>query len=608
MTQQAKMKALFLSVIALLSLCAITTYLSFLSSRAGERWVSHTQEVRGTIGDVEAAINGAARFRTMYLMSGSPSDLSNYQAASAKALEEFNRLRFLTRDNPVQRAKCEQYEATFRERLRVWGEAVSAKQEGHPVDLAQLLPQNVDLAAKSAAVAEDIRVEESRLLIQRTQIAHQRFVITACAVIVSFGLALLLMGVYNRLLNHELRVRETAERSAREAYAREVVLRQDEQRFRLFIEAVKDYAMFTLDPKGHVSSWNEGAARLKGYAASEILGQHFSCFYSAEDNQSGKPARELEVATRDGRVEDEGWRVRKDGSRFWANLTITAIRDKTGTLIGFAKVTRDFTDRMRAQEALRVANADLTAEVAERKSAEAKLAASEKSLRDLSLHLLRTQDQERKRIGRDLHDSLGQYLAVLKMNLESLESGVGSGSNGFAEQLASCVRLADDALKEVRTISYLLYPPLLEEMGLKSAIPWYLDGFSKRSNIQTTFEADPDFRRITPEAELALFRILQESLTNVHRHSGSASAAVKLSQVDGEAILEISDSGKGISPKLLQEFGDDWAGSLGVGLRGMNARVSQLGGKLEVQSTGKGTVVKARVPVSETLNSLTRTA
>lgn len=608
MTQQAKMKALFLSVIAFLSLCAMATYLSFLSSRAGERWVSHTQEVRGTIGDVEAVINGAARFRIMYLMSGRPSDLTDYQAASAKALEEFNRLKLLTRDNPVQQAKCEQFGATLRERLRVWGEAVSAKQAGQTVDLAQLLPQNVDLATKSAAVAEDIRVEESRLLIQRSQIAHLRFVITACAVSISFSLALLLLGLYYRLLNRELRVREAAERSAREAYAREVLLRQDEQRFRLFVEAVKDYAIFTLDAQGNVSSWNEGAARLKGYAASEILGRHFSCFYSSEDDQGGKPARELELATRDGRVEDEGWRVRKDGSRFWANVMVTAIRDKTGALIGFAKVTRDFTDRMRAQEALRIANADLTAEVAERKSAEAKLATSEKSLRDLSLHLLRTQDQERKRIGRDLHDSLGQYLAVLKMNLQSLESGVGSEANGFAEQLASCVRLADDALKEVRTISYLLYPPLLEEMGLKSAIPWYLDGFSKRSNIQTTFEADPDFRRITPEAELALFRILQESLTNVHRHSGSASAAVKLSQVHGEAILEISDSGKGISPKLLQEFGDDWAGSLGVGLRGMNARVSQLGGKLEVQSTGAGTVVKARVPSGETFDSLTRTA
>lgn len=608
MTQQAKMKTLFLSVIAFLSLCAIATYLSFLSSRAGERWVSHTQDVRGTVGDVEAAVNGAARFRTIYLMSGRPSDLTDYQAACAKALEQFGRLKVIAQDNPVQRAKSEQFEATFRERLRVWSEAVSAKQAGYPVDIAQLLPQNVELAAKSAAVAEDIRGEENRLLVQRTQIAHKRFLLAACAVIVSFSLALLLLGLYYQLLNRELRVREIAERSAREAYAREVLLRQDEQRFRLFIEAVKDYAIFTLDAHGNVSSWNEGASRLKGYAASEILGRHFSCFYSSEDNQSGKPARELELATRDGRVEDERWSTRKDGSRFWGNVTITAIRDKTGTVIGFAKVTRDFTDRMRAQEALRVANADLTAEVAERKSAEAKLAASEKSLRDLSLHLLRTQDQERKRIGRDLHDSLGQYLAVLKMNLQSLESGVGPASNGFAEQLASCVRLADDALKEVRTISYLLYPPLLEEMGLKSAIPWYLDGFSKRSSIQTTFEADPDFRRITPEAELALFRILQESLTNVHRHSGSASAAVKLSQVDGEAVLEIADCGKGISPKLLQEFGEDWAGSLGVGLRGMNARVSQLGGKLEVQSTGKGTVVKARVPVTETLDSLTRTA
>jgi len=370
---------------------------------------------------------------------------------------------------------------------------------------------------------------------------------------------------------------------------------------------VKDHAIFTLDPKGNVTSWNEGAARLKGYAVSEILGRHFSCFYSPEDNQAGKPQSELENAVRDGRVEDDGWRIRKDGSRFWANATITAIRDSSGTLIGFAKVTRDFTDRMQAQEALHIANADLKTEVAERKSAEARLATSERSLRDLSMHLLRTQDEERKRIGRDLHDSLGQYLAVLKMNLESVESSLGAESKGSAEQLASCVRLADDALREVRTISYLLYPPLLEEMGLKSAIPWYLEGFSKRSNIKTTFEADPDFGRMSPEGELALFRILQESLTNVHRHSGSTTAAVRLSKASDEAVLEIADRGKGISPELLQQFGEDWVGSLGVGLRGMNARVSQLGGKLEVRSNGSGTVVRARVP-AEPLASLTRTA
>jgi PAS domain S-box-containing protein len=608
MTQQAKMRALFLSVIALLFLCAITTYLTFFYFRDGERWVSHTQEVRGAVGDTEATLAGAARARMAFLMSGSPNDFSDYQAASSRSIEELKKLQQLIHDNPIQRAKCAQLEANMRDRWRVWNEAVVAKQQGHPVNLAAVLPQNVELAAKGAAVADDIRAEESRLLAQRTQVAHQRFMFASYAVVLSFTFALFVLGFYYRLLNRELRVRQLAEHSARDAYAREVILRQEEQRFRLFIEAVKDYAIFMLDAQGHVSSWNEGAARLKRYAASEILGRHFSCFYSSEDDQDGKPARELEAATRDGRVEDEGWRLRKDGSRFWANVTVTAIRDSTGTLIGFAKVTRDFTDRMRAQEALRLANADLTAEVSERKSAEARLAMSEKSLRDLSLHLLRTQDEERKRIGRDLHDSLGQYLAVLKMNLESLESGMGSSSNGTSEQLASCVRLADDALKEVRTISYLLYPPLLEEMGLKSAIPWYLDGFSKRSNIQTTFEIDPNFGRITPEGELALFRILQESLTNVHRHSGSATAAVKLSKMDGEAVLEIVDSGKGISPALLQEFGHDWAGSLGVGLRGMNARVSQLGGKLEVQSTGSGTAVRARVPAGDPLASLTRTA
>jgi len=598
------MWALFSSVVALFGLCAITTYLSFLNFRAGERLVSHTQEVRSAVGDVEAAMNAAARSRMTYLMTGNQNDLNEYKAAMLRTLQECEKLQRLTQDNPVQQSKSAQLQATIEERQRVAEEAIFARQQGHSVDIAQVLPQNVALAAKTAAVADDVREEENRLLLQRTQIAHKRFVLAICAVIVSFALAIFLLYVYHRLLNRELRVRELSERSAREAYSREVILRQEEQRFRLFIEAVKDYAIFTLDSQGNVSSWNEGAARLKGYAASEILGRNFSCFYSADDTRDGKPARALDIAARDGRVEDEGWRVRKDGSRFWANVTMTAIRDNTGALAGFVKVTRDFTDRMRAQEALRLVNSDLTAEIAERKSAEARLATSERSLRDLSLHLLRTQDEERKRIGRDLHDSLGQYLAVLKMNLESLGTGAGSNLDGANEQLAACIRLADDALKEVRTISYLLYPPLLEEMGLKSAIPWYLDGFSKRSNIQTTFEVDPSFGRITPEAELALFRILQESLTNVHRHSGSTTAAVKLSRMNGEAILEVVDSGKGISPQLLQDFGENWAGSLGVGLRGMNARVGQLGGKLEVQSTGSGTVVTAHVPVGEPLSRL----
>src|SRR5258708_4397062 len=165
---------------------------------------------------------------------------------------------------------------------------------------------------------------------------------------------------------------------------------RSEDVFRIFVDAVQDYAIFVLDPGGHVQSWNAGAQRIKGYRASEIIGEHFSRFYPEEDLRAGKPEMELEIAAREGRFEDEGWRVRKDGSQFWANVIITAIRDKSGELIGFGKVTRDFTERRQAQEELRQVNTELAKEVLDRKSAELRVAASEKSLRELSLHLLRS--------------------------------------------------------------------------------------------------------------------------------------------------------------------------------------------------------------------------
>jgi PAS domain S-box-containing protein len=609
MTVSVKSKAVFLSAILLLCLCAAASYLSFYYFRASERWVSHTQEVRAVTGDVEQAVNDASRERLNYLLSGDDSALSRYRAAVAEVNERMQVLQSLVRDNSLQSANASQLAQVTRDRLQSWEEAIARKQRGETVDVSQLVPQNLDLAARSAGVSAELRDEENRMLPSRMAAARWRFLLTSTMVVGSFAVAILLLLYYYRLLQQELLLREAAERLSTAAYEQEVRLRQEEQRFRLFIDAVKDYAIFTLDPRGRVSSWNEGAFRLKGYTADEIIGRHFSVFYPQEDIRRGKPQMELEVATREGRIEDEGWRLRKDGSRFWANVIITAIRDSAGEIIGFSKVTRDFTDRMRAQAELQEANMNLLAEVKERKLAEKKLASSEKSLRDLSRHLLRSQDEERRRIGRDLHDSLGQSLAVLKMNLDSLDLQVGTEQNGTAARAVnSCVNLAEEALREVRTISYLLYPPMLEEMGLKSAIPWYLDGFSKRSNIKTTLEVDPGFDRLPPEVELALFRILQESLTNIHRHSGSPTAKIKLSLANGWAAMEITDEGKGIPAGLLEQSGEDWMGSLGVGLRGMNERMRQLGGRLEVSSTEKGTVVTAGVPAEKAQPRLNRTA
>jgi PAS domain S-box-containing protein len=354
---------------------------------------------------------------------------------------------------------------------------------------------------------------------------------------------------------------------------------------------VQDYAIFTLDAHGHVNSWNVGAERLKGYKADEILGRHFSAFYPPEDIADGKPQRELSIAIQEGRVEDEGWRLRKDGSRFWANVVITATKDAHGGVIGFSKVTRDFTERMQTQKALQ--------------DSQRKLQDSEKSLRELSFHLLRTQDEERRRIGRDLHDSLGQYLSVLKMKLDCLRSAPANLQPDDLAELNQCAQITEDAVKEVRTISYLLYPPMLEEMGLNSAISWYLDGFTKRSGIQTTFDVSPNLGRLDRDVELAIFRVLQESLTNVHRHSGSPTAAVRLLLNDNAFVLEVSDQGKGthLADTALGEMdtsGQDCIGRLGVGLRGMRERMRQIEGELEFRSSPKGTTVTATVPIKKT--------
>jgi signal transduction histidine kinase len=241
----------------------------------------------------------------------------------------------------------------------------------------------------------------------------------------------------------------------------------------------------------------------------------------------------------------------------------------------------------------------LEKEVVERREAQRELHKSEKSLRELSLHLIRTQDEERRRIGRDLHDSLGQYLAVLKMKIDGLSALIPQNDKILVQDVADCIRITDDSIKEVRTVSYLLYPPMLEEVGLKSAIPWYLDGFSKRSGIETIFTAATDFGRLPRESELALFRVLQESLTNVHRHSGSPTAEIRLFKSEGSAVLEIEDNGKGIPPEVLEQAGQDWLGALGVGLRGMNERMRQLGGSMKFISKEAGTLVRAKLPSGE---------
>jgi signal transduction histidine kinase len=232
----------------------------------------------------------------------------------------------------------------------------------------------------------------------------------------------------------------------------------------------------------------------------------------------------------------------------------------------------------------------LNAELRAREQAQA-------SLRTLSVRLLDLQDQERRKFSRELHDSLGQYLVGAKMNLAMLGKSVPDNA-----LIAECIKLLDQAMTETRTISHLLHPPLLDETGFASAARWYVEGFAKRSGIQTGLDMPEDLDRLSSSLELALFRVLQESLTNVHRHSRSRRADVSVRLSEDKVVLRVRDYGTGIPPDVLGRFHSNGAHG-GVGLAGMRERIHELGGRLEMESDSRGTQVVATMPRSERRNS-----
>lgn len=250
--------------------------------------------------------------------------------------------------------------------------------------------------------------------------------------------------------------------------------------------------------------------------------------------------------------------------------------------------------RLRENAALHQAQGELELRVRERT---ADLDAANGSLRDLSTRLMRLQDEERRRIARELHDSVGQTLAALAMNLALVRSDVERLSK-IANALTDSESLVRDMSTEVRTISHLLHPPLLDEAGLSSAIHWYGDGFAKRSGIKVEIDVPEDLQRLPAELETAIFRVVQECLTNIHRHSGSPVARIRVRRHQDQVDVEVEDKGRGIPPEKQEEMAN--AGTPGVGIRGMRERIRQLGGTLDIQSNGKGTMVKLQLPVGDT--------
>ncbi|MFL6076169.1 MAG: PAS domain S-box protein [Mycobacteriales bacterium] len=289
-----------------------------------------------------------------------------------------------------------------------------------------------------------------------------------------------------------------------------------EATFRLMVQHVVDYAIFMLDPTGRVVTWNVGAERIKGYRAAEIIGRHFSTFYPPEDVAAGKPDRELEVVAAYGRLEDEGWRVRRDGSRFWANVVITALYDETGTLRGFGKVTRDLTERRNREQALT-------------------------DHRRLLAHLVEAQERERQRIAWDVHDDSIQAMIAVGMRLKMLADRLPAEHAGLLAQLDDAVAAS---VTRLRTLAFELRPPAIDREGLVEALSGYLDqvvgGWGLKHVLRHDLAEEPPL-----EVAVTTFRICQEALNNVRRHARAGTVEVSLRTQDGGVLVRVTDDGIG---------------------------------------------------------------
>jgi PAS domain S-box-containing protein len=395
----------------------------------------------------------------------------------------------------------------------------------------------------------------------------------------------------------------------------------EEQQRKTAIEAVAATAKFRgvfeqtsvfagiMDLDGTLIDANRLSVDVCGYKTDEVLGRRFcDTAWWRNHKESQEKIREATSQVAAGTPYRETLLYSfADGSEHVVDFALFPIRGEDGKVLFLHPTGIDITDRKRVEAELRQSRENLERTIEERTQ---ELATSltnleseielrkttEKALRELSARTLRLQDEERRRFARDLHDSTGQTLAALKISLGALQQLMMqiSKAPGLIDDLEA---LAEQALQEIRTTSHLLHPPMLDEVGFSSAAQWYIDGFSKRSGIKTNLElaARPS---LTKDEELVFFRILQESLTNVLRHSGSPAVDIHFISDQNDAILSIRDYGKGIPPETLESFRETASG-VGVGLGGMRQRILELGGHLKVDSDGQGTCITATMPVTK---------
>jgi PAS domain S-box-containing protein len=350
-----------------------------------------------------------------------------------------------------------------------------------------------------------------------------------------------------------------------------------EHPYRMLVEAMNEGAA-TLDQSGIVLYCNARFGEILGARLEKLIGSNLR-EHLAEKEQKERLRDLLEEGARKtahGQIQLGA----PDGRKQQVRFSLSPVKDGLAGLQAPAicVVATELTELVEANEALR---------------------ANEEALRMLSARLLQLQDEERQRIARDLHDITGQKVAYQAMTLSHVLQGHANVQDReIKESLTECLELSQQVASEIRTLSYLLHPPLLDELGLSSAVQWYVQGFESRTGIEVKSEIPKSFPRLRSDVEVALFRVVQESLTNVHRYSGSTRARVRMRVGAGEVVVTIEDFGKGLRSETLKSVNGNGA-ALGVGIRGMRERLRQLSGRLDIQSPkAGGTIVTATIPAS----------
>jgi len=385
--------------------------------------------------------------------------------------------------------------------------------------------------------------------------------------------------------------------------ATEDALRASEERLRLLIESVQDYAIITFTSDNRVDSWNVGAERIFGYKEAEIVGQDGALLFTPEDRTAGAPAQEFSKALETGRAEDERWHIRKDTSRFFASGVMTLLRDTS--VRGFVKVMRDLTERKRAEEALREAHHALEQRVQERtadlvmanQALEAEAAQRRKAEQERQAvlrQLVTMQEDVQGRIALELHDQFGQSTAALRLWAGHL-SAAAQDPERQAEHVTRLQEIVSGLDRDIQRLARELRPRALDMMGLAPALQEHLESWSRQSGIPAQLEVVGDGGLLLPlEIATVLYRVVQEALTNVLKHARATGVSVVLQQRPDRVLVTVDDNGRGMPTEPAPGPGR-------LGLVGMRERVALVGGTLDVESPeGAGTVLCIRIPLAPT--------